>query len=775
MSLKFNPLTGNFDITGGSSNTSSALGDKYVRTTRFAIINSGTSGSVSLPGNSEVVLDDFGGTVDAVISQVQGSKPLVQSAKTATDQIVATSFDSSGNWVLTGTPVSYPVALIYRVRQKLTDFDSTATNIWGNSTVESQGPQGPQGPIGPTGATGATGPTGPTGADGATGPQGIKGLDSSWVHPANGFRMIEPWQGASFVGVLNWAAATNSGSVSVNGANATTASGVIALQTLAIATSAPFVSLDGTNSTFILGTTIGFSFESRTKIANLSTSVDEFIIRKGFVQSITNSTIPTYGVWFEYNRATDGDFWKLVCNDNGSITSVLTTIPVTTNFVRLKIWINAAGTSAKFFIDGIKAGEITTNIPKNSTVKALNPGFVIAKTVGTTSRAYYLDWAIIEGGDAAYDPEINPLGLGSALNTWLSGTGAPSSTLGINGDFYLDPTNKMYYGPKTAGAWGTGYSMTGGLQGPAGATGATGAQGFSGPFDAGSGEDGDVTISSSVPLGREMYYNNLTITASGILRPQGFKVYVKGTLSIAAGGVIQMDGGDGSTGGVTPTLAGNELGGSTAAGRGGAGGNTTSTQAGSGGSTPSAGNCLGGANSGQGGAGGFGGQTSNGGTNAAINGNYRPCSPIIMMNSPNGAAAKVGGQSGPGGSGGGGSTTNTGGNGGGGGAGGGVLFIAAKILNNLGLISAKGGRGGDGQPATLAGGGGGGGGGAGGYVAIVAQTITSLGTITVTGGGGGTGGTTTGTTPVTAGNNGTAGDNGKARIFETSTNTWTVI
>lgn len=39
-------------------------------------------------------------------------------------------------------------------------------------------------------------------------------------------------------------------------------------------------------------------------------------------------------------------------------------------------------------------------------------------------------------------------------NGWLSGTGAPSSSLGFNGDFYLDTTNpSVFYGPKANGAW----------------------------------------------------------------------------------------------------------------------------------------------------------------------------------------------------------------------------------------------------------------------------------------------------------------------------------
>jgi hypothetical protein len=136
MAIKFNAFTGNFDIVGGTSGGSSGLGDKYVRTTRFEIINSGTSGTVTLPANSEVVLDDFGGTTDAVVAQSSGGKPTMVSAITSSGSIVATTFDSSGNWSLTGTPSSYPVAILYRVRQQLTNFDSTSSNIWGNGNIE---------------------------------------------------------------------------------------------------------------------------------------------------------------------------------------------------------------------------------------------------------------------------------------------------------------------------------------------------------------------------------------------------------------------------------------------------------------------------------------------------------------------------------------------------------------------------------------------------------------------------------------------------------------
>lgn len=68
-------------------------------------------------------------------------------------------------------------------------------------------------------------------------------------------------------------------------------------------------------------------------------------------------------------------------------------------------------------------------------------------------------------------------------NIVIGGAGAPTSGIGVDGDFYLDTTTKTLYGPKTAGAWGAGSSLVGdtGPQGPAGPTGPTGATGATGP------------------------------------------------------------------------------------------------------------------------------------------------------------------------------------------------------------------------------------------------------------------------------------------------------
>lgn len=131
MSLMPSPSVWATNTDASTTARVAALETKYVRTTRFATISSGTSGSVTLPPNSQVVLNDFGGTVDAVISTISSGRPAFQTAYTGGTP-VATSFDSSGNYVLTSAPDTYPVAILYRVQQQLVDFDSLSSDIVGD-------------------------------------------------------------------------------------------------------------------------------------------------------------------------------------------------------------------------------------------------------------------------------------------------------------------------------------------------------------------------------------------------------------------------------------------------------------------------------------------------------------------------------------------------------------------------------------------------------------------------------------------------------------------
>ena len=103
----------------------------------------------------------------------------------------------------------------------------------------------------------------------------------------------------------------------------------------------------------------------------------------------------------------------------------------------------------------------------------------------------------------------------------------------------------------------------------------------------GDGSDGDVTISGSVTLTRDMFYNNLTIGSGAALDTDGYKIFVKGVLDLTAApaGGIQRSPNSGSRGGrvagaIAAAIATGSVGGSIASAAGGAGATTNGAQGG---------------------------------------------------------------------------------------------------------------------------------------------------------------------------------------------------
>ncbi|MFD0792761.1 hypothetical protein ACFQZX_03990 [Mucilaginibacter litoreus] len=90
---------------------------------------------------------------------------------------------------------------------------------------------------------------------------------------------------------------------------------------------------------------------------------------------------------------------------------------------------------------------------------------------------------------------------GTAGSTILNGTVNPSNlSTGTNGDFYLNTSTQILFGPKTNGDWGDGISVIGipgeqgppGEPGPAGLDGSPGLDGSSGPGVAAGGTTGQI-------------------------------------------------------------------------------------------------------------------------------------------------------------------------------------------------------------------------------------------------------------------------------------------
>jgi hypothetical protein len=102
-------------------------GSTYVRATWFAEISSGTSGTITPPMGSTIILDAWAGGIDVLVSEMSGASglPTYSTAVTSTSVAVTGTLDVDGNWTLSGTPSSYPVALIYVYRSLLTDLDDS--------------------------------------------------------------------------------------------------------------------------------------------------------------------------------------------------------------------------------------------------------------------------------------------------------------------------------------------------------------------------------------------------------------------------------------------------------------------------------------------------------------------------------------------------------------------------------------------------------------------------------------------------------------------------
>ena len=275
-------------------------------------------------------------------------------------------------------------------------------------------------------------------------------------------------------------------------------------------------------------------------------------------------------------------------------------------------------------------------------------------------------------------------------------------------------------------------------------------------FDAlfGDQSDGDVTISGFTTLSREMHYNNLTVTSTGRLKPNGNRIFVRGTLTIDVGGSIDDDGFDATNQvGRTGFVARNYLGGQGT--NGGSGWSLNAANFANGNAAVNNTNCsLNATNTAPSGGNGGNSSSRTGGLGGTAPQNATP-------QKWSGRALDGRGSFGAfnGGSGGGGGAIHVGAYtsgtfiSGGGGSGGGIVWIAASTIVNNGNISARGGNGANGSLGGGTGNCAGGGGGGGGDVAIITRSTSIEGTVNITGG---TGGTAVGV-GATNGGNGNAG------------------
>lgn len=464
------------------------------------------------------------------------------------------------------------------------------------------------------------------------------------------------------------------------------------------------------------------------------------------------------------------------------------------------------------YAGGVKAGDVTWNtttgaITGGSGIVVYRSGIVGAKAGVTTFSITTAGDATFAGSLTAATGTLGALTIASGGNIKQGQTAYNTGTGFWLGD--VTGTAKFSLGDGTLDNSLTWDGTTLMVNGSA----------FRGNDIFGSGVDGDVTISANTTLTSDMFYDDLTIDTNAVLTTAGYRIFVKGTLTIGSGCYIRWNGnngGNGGNGGDQSTgaagtagtggtaLSSTSLYGSIAGQAGSIGGQGAGEAGGNGDPGDNGNNGTAVANSFRatsftdvGSAGGQGGDaqlidTHTGGVGGTVGtvgsltaSNIRPYAAIFgieMFDKVAGSSparltynGNAGGATG-GGAGGSQEALYKGGGGGGGGgngSNGGTVVICAKNLVNNGTIEAKGGNGGNGgnggsvagntAEVGAGGGGGGGRGGAGGVIMIIYGTSSGSGSTSVVGGNGGNagnGGTGYPDIARTRGDAGTAGSSG---------------
>lgn len=129
--------------------------------------------------------------------------------------------------------------------------------------------------------------------------------------------------------------------------------------------------------------------EAMIDIPTLSVVSDEYIFRSGLLDVGTGA--PGAGLWFSYDRLNKGVNWQ--CNSaHASTTSTTDTgLAVSTGWHKLKLIVNAAGTSADYYVDGTKYCTMTTNFPTSSDLLGNYPNGIF-KSAGTTNTSTKIDY-----------------------------------------------------------------------------------------------------------------------------------------------------------------------------------------------------------------------------------------------------------------------------------------------------------------------------------------------------------------------------------------------
>lgn len=210
------------------------------------------------------------------------------------------------------------------------------------------------------------------------------------VDPSREVRIYEDWIGDS-TGSQRWltlAVGAGAGEATITSQITSGHPGVVQFNTGTTATGISGRNLGGVVAgNFTSGLIVGggkIIIESMVRVEDLSTAGERFNTLVGLIQGVTI----TDGIFIRYLEQTSAN-WQLASISASTSTLTDSGVPVVADqWYKLRIEINAAGTSIDYYIDNVAVGTITTNIP----TVAIAPVIRHVKQAGTTPRLAYVDY-----------------------------------------------------------------------------------------------------------------------------------------------------------------------------------------------------------------------------------------------------------------------------------------------------------------------------------------------------------------------------------------------
>ncbi len=139
------------------------------------------------------------------------------------------------------------------------------------------------------------------------------------------------------------------------------------------------------------------SYETAVNIATLSDATRRYQLVIGLFDTTTAANqVDAVSFVYDEGGVSTGSAaspnWQIRTASNSARSWTTTTTAVAAaTWYKLRVEVNAAGTSATFYINGANAGTIATNIPTGTT-RALGFGHLMIKSAGTTARTMDIDY-----------------------------------------------------------------------------------------------------------------------------------------------------------------------------------------------------------------------------------------------------------------------------------------------------------------------------------------------------------------------------------------------